>query len=240
MKELVPQDAKKRIKHIQFGVLSQQEIVGMSELEVTTRDMYETSQGGERVPIEHGVLDRRMGVSDKRSLCDTCGLKMADCVGHYGYIRLVLPVFHIGFLKHVIAILQCICKNCATVLLDEQTRRKYLRSFRRPGLENLQRTQTFKAVNTAARKVSYCPRCKQLNGTVKKVPMMKIIHDKFRSKKTAQEKDEFRKTFDNALRLGGGQDVNPHLNKAMDDLNPLRVLDLFRKISDEVSLWRGP
>jgi hypothetical protein len=28
MKELVPQDAKKRIKHIQFGVLSQQEIVG--------------------------------------------------------------------------------------------------------------------------------------------------------------------------------------------------------------------
>ena len=110
MKELVPQDAKKRIKHIQFGVLSQQEIVGMSELEVTTRDMYDSGQGGERAPMEHGVLDRRMGVSDKRSLCDTCGLKMAECVGHYGYIRLVLPVFHVGFLKHVVAILQCICK----------------------------------------------------------------------------------------------------------------------------------
>ena len=65
---------------------------------------------------------------------------------------------------------------------------------------------------------------------------MKIVHDKFRSKKTLKEKEEFRRTFDSALRLGGGQDVNPHLNKAMDDLNPLRVLDLFRKISDEVRL----
>lgn len=35
---------------------------------------------------------------------------MADCVGHFGYIKLVLPVFHIGFFKHVIGILQIICK----------------------------------------------------------------------------------------------------------------------------------
>lgn len=110
MKELVQQDAKKRIKHIQFGVLSPQEIVGMSELQVTTREMYDNTPGGERRPTQNGALDRRMGISDKQSLCDTCGLKMADCVGHYGYIRLVLPVFHIGFLKHVVAILQCICK----------------------------------------------------------------------------------------------------------------------------------
>lgn len=61
MKELVPQDATKRIKHIQFGVLSAQEIVGMSELECTTRDMYALRQdGGERYPVSHGVLDRRL------------------------------------------------------------------------------------------------------------------------------------------------------------------------------------
>ena len=39
---------------------------------------------------------------------------MADCVGHYGYIRLVLPVFHVGFFKHVLGILQCICKVSAS------------------------------------------------------------------------------------------------------------------------------
>lgn len=82
----------------------------MSELEVTTKDMYDFNQDGVRTPMEHGVLDRRMGVSDKFSLCDTCDKKMADCVGHYGYIRLALPVFHIGFLNHVKSILSCICK----------------------------------------------------------------------------------------------------------------------------------
>ena len=35
---------------------------------------------------------------------------MADCVGHYAYIRLVLPVFHIGYFKMVITMLQDICK----------------------------------------------------------------------------------------------------------------------------------
>lgn len=33
-----------------------------------------------------------------------------DCVGHYAYIKLVVPVFHIGYFKHTIGILQCICK----------------------------------------------------------------------------------------------------------------------------------
>lgn len=234
MKELVPQDATKRIKHIQFGVLSPQEIVGMSELEITTKDMYCIGESGERAPIPHGVLDKRLGVSDKRSLCETCGLKMADCVGHYGYIRLVLPVFHIGYLKHTVSILQCVCKNCATVLLDEPSRRKYLRIFRRPNLENLQRTAAFKAVHSAARKMTHCPRCKDVNGYVKKVPTtMKIVHDKYRSKKVAGDKQSFRNTFNNAIRLGSGFDIAPHLNKALDDLNPLRTLDLFRRISDE-------
>ncbi|PWN92533.1 beta and beta-prime subunits of DNA dependent RNA-polymerase [Acaromyces ingoldii] len=236
MKELVPQDATKRIKHIQFGVLSAQEIVGMSELECTTRDMYALRQdGGERYPVSHGVLDRRLGISDKFNSCDTCGLKMSDCVGHYGYIKLVLPVFHIGFLKHIISILQVICKSCATVLLDEHARRKYLSIFRRRNLENLQRTQTFKAVQTAAKKVLYCPRCGCTNGVVKKFGALKIVHEKFRAKKTESEKEAFRRTFDSAVKLGGTGpgDLATHLAKAQDDLNPLKVLDLFKRISDE-------
>lgn len=35
---------------------------------------------------------------------------MADCAGHYGYIKLVLPVFHIGYFKAIVSILQEICK----------------------------------------------------------------------------------------------------------------------------------
>lgn len=209
--------------------MSKQEIAALSELEVTTRDIYDLPS---RQPRAGGVLDRRMGVSDKAGLCETCGLRMADCVGHYGYIKLVLPVFHIGFFKHIVSILQMVCKNCACVLLDESDRRRFLRRFRRPNLENLQRTQTFKAVNSAARKVLYCPRCGATNGTVKKFGALKIVHEKFRQKMTEEEQVEFRKTFMTAVDMSGG-DLAPHLGKAQEDLNPLRVLDLFRRISDE-------
>lgn len=94
-------------KHIQFSVLSSAEIVAISEFEANQRDLYQLE---DRVPVLHGVLDRRLGTSDKQGRCETCGLALADCVGHYAYIKLVLPVFHIGYFKHCLGILQCICK----------------------------------------------------------------------------------------------------------------------------------
>ncbi|KAK0536264.1 DNA-directed RNA polymerase III subunit C1 (rpo31) [Tilletia horrida] len=230
MKDLVVQDVPKKIKHIQFGVLSMQDIARLSELEVTSKDLYNIA---DRTPVTQGVLDRRMGVSDKFSSCATCGLRTQDCTGHFGYIKLVLPVFHIGFFKHIISILQMICKNCACVLIDEDQRRKYLRLFRRPNLENLQRTATFKAVNTLAKKVTFCPRCGALNGFVKKAGQLKIVHEKFRqAKKSKDEKEAFLRTFETAKKLGGG-DITPHLGRAQDDMNPLKVLELFKRISDE-------
>ena len=58
-----------------------------------------------------GLCDLQ-GTSEKNAFCETCGLNAVDCVGHYAYIKLVVPVFHIGYFKHTISILQCICKVC--------------------------------------------------------------------------------------------------------------------------------
>ena len=54
---------------------------------------------------------------------------------HAGYIRLELPVFHVGYFKNIIAILQCVCKTCAHVMVPEDERRQYLRRFRSPQTE---------------------------------------------------------------------------------------------------------
>jgi DNA-directed RNA polymerase III subunit RPC1 len=94
-------------KQIQFSLLTKQEIVKLSEFEVTHKDLYTI---GDRFPVKNGVLDRRLGTVEKGAYCETCGHSTADCVGHYAYIKLVLPVFHIGYFKHIIAILQMICK----------------------------------------------------------------------------------------------------------------------------------
>lgn len=50
------------------------------------------------------------GISSKDRSCETCGKVLADCVGHYGYLNLELPVFHVGFYRSTIVILQTICK----------------------------------------------------------------------------------------------------------------------------------
>ena len=47
--------------------------------------------------VPFGPLDRHMGISDKSSVCETCNKQVADCVGHFGHMKLALPVFHIGY-----------------------------------------------------------------------------------------------------------------------------------------------
>jgi hypothetical protein len=98
----------------------------------------------------------------------------------------------------------------------------------------MQRQTLSKSVNAMARKVVYCPYCSAINGTVKKAGALKIIHDKFRAKKTAEEMEKWKKTFTKAVE--GQKELAMYLNKAAhEELNPLKVLDLFRRVSDEAS-----
>ena len=111
-------------KKIQFSLLNAQDTVKISEFEVTHRDLYTPT---DRLPVKNGVLDRRLvcfvllvfasdlfvtlkGTTDKGAFCETCGQSSVNCVGHYAYIKLVVPVFHIGYFKHTISVLQAICK----------------------------------------------------------------------------------------------------------------------------------
>jgi len=109
----------------------------------------------------------------------------------------------------------------------------YLKRFRVSSLENIQRQALCKTVNSMARKVVYCPYCSATNGAIKKAGALKIIHDKFRAKKTADEMERWKRTF--APAVEAQKELGMYINKAItEDLNPLKVLDLFRRISDEV------
>ena len=87
---------------------SKQDIVNQGVLEVCDRALYDLDRN--RAPRVNGPLDGRMGISNKTGLCDTCGQSLQLCNGHFGHVRLALPVFHIGYFKMVITILQEICK----------------------------------------------------------------------------------------------------------------------------------
>ena len=147
---------------------------------------------------------------------------------------MALPVFHAGYFKATIAILQQICKSCSGILLEESQRRSFLKRLQAPLLENPVKMKILKQVNEACRKRTDCPHCGATNGNVKKVGICKIIHEKFKAKSKVDELETFRQDFDNLILHA--PETKAHVNKALEDLNPVRVLELFKAIS---ALVRG-
>ncbi|KAI1179141.1 DNA-directed RNA polymerase III subunit RPC1 [Nemania sp. FL0916] len=237
VKHQVVDKLPKRFKNLKFGVQSNQDIVNQGVLEVSDRSMYDIDKG--REPTQNGVLDKRLGTSSKTGICTTCNERLADCIGHFGYVRLPLPAFHIGYIKFTISILQNICKDCSRVLLLESERRAYLRELRRPNIDNMKRVAICKKINDQCRKMKQCCYCGAINGQIRKVGALKLVHDKFVSfnKSTSAKKQpppskiEFDNSFTEARKHVN--DLDKHLRKAFEDLNPLRVLNLFERITPD-------
>ncbi|KAI6779475.1 uncharacterized protein J7T54_001891 [Emericellopsis cladophorae] len=225
----------KHFKGIKFGIQSNQDIANQAVLEVSDRLLYDIENN--RAPYRHGPLDPRLGTSSKQGKCSTCLEPLNNCTGHFGHVRLPLPAFHVGYLRFIMSILQEICKDCGRVLLEEPDRRAFLKELRRPYLDNLRRTQICKRINEQCRKVKTCPYCGSVNGQIRKVGVLKLTHDKFvaYNKSTSAKKvpPASKIKFDNSFRDArqGNPEIDKHLRKAMEDLNPLRVLNLFKMIS---------
>ena len=237
--DLVP----KRISHLQFGLLSPQDIQRLAEFQVTSRELFSMPS---RTPAHGGCLDPRLGVSDKVSTCATCKRKIGDCAGHYGYIKLALPVFHIGFLRHTLHILQCTCKTCSRVLLPEADRLKHLSKMRNPTTDVLAKSALHKKLVDKCKKVRECPHCGALNGTVKKIsgaPTLKIVHERYKGRNSDEEVEQLMDQIERAMHIN--KDVASALSAPtppVEDLLPTRVLDLFKHIPDDDCevLWIEP
>ncbi|KAI2624900.1 beta and beta-prime subunits of DNA dependent RNA-polymerase [Hypoxylon sp. NC1633] len=235
VKHQVVDKLPKKFKQMKFGIQSTQDIVNQAVIEVSARDIYDIKRG--REPTTNGALDKRLGISSKTGTCSTCGLRLSECTGHFGHVRLPLPAFHIGYIKFTVTILQNICKDCSRVLLGEAEKRAFLKELRRPFIDNMRRTAICKKINEQCRKTKNCPYCTAVNGQVRKVGALKIVHDKFvaYNKSTSQKKipPQSKIEFDNSFLEAKKHvhDLDKHMRKAFEDLNPLRVLNLFKEIN---------
>ncbi|KAH0032308.1 hypothetical protein KCU80_g10493, partial [Aureobasidium melanogenum] len=97
-KEQVIDRPPKRISELEFGVLSNQDMVKQSVVEVSDRNVYDlgTGPGGKRTLTAHGPLDGRLGTSSKTGQCEQCKEDLKNCNGHFGHVRLALPAYHWG------------------------------------------------------------------------------------------------------------------------------------------------
>ena len=106
-------DILKKVKGIQFGILSPDEIKSYSVCEVTSPDTYENGR-----PKTNGLYDRRMGVIDADEICLTCQNKHNKCPGHFGHVVLEKPVFLSNYIKLIKKILDVICFKCGKICME--------------------------------------------------------------------------------------------------------------------------
>ncbi|KAG2393444.1 hypothetical protein C9374_006975 [Naegleria lovaniensis] len=223
----------KRISQIRFSVFTPEDIRRMSTIQVFNHYYYTPDRRG----FPHGPLDPRLGTGTKKDICETCGLGVADCIGHYGYVKLELPVFHIGFISNVVEILQRICKDCSRVLLTDSEIQTFRNKFKKPNLDNQQKKAIYKKVGELCKKCSTCPHCGALNGKVTKLNAIKIVHEKYKVPSTRKGKEEvdqqareFHSEFERATQLN--PEISTYIGEAQDDINPIRCLKLFKNIPD--------
>ncbi|XP_041032404.1 DNA-directed RNA polymerase III subunit RPC1 isoform X1 [Carcharodon carcharias] len=224
-------DVAKKISHICFGMKSAEQMRQQAHIQVVSKNLY--SQDNSHTPLSHGVLDHRMGTSEKDRPCETCGKNLADCIGHYGYIDLELPCFHVGYFKAIIGILQMICKTCSHIMLSQEEKKLFLDTLKRPGLTYLQKRGLKKKVSEKCRKKTFCQCCGSFNGPVKKCGLLKIIHEKYKTNKKVMDPvvSDFLQSFDIAIEHN--KEVEALLGRAQENLNPLVVLNIFKRIPSE-------
>lgn len=153
-----------KIEAIHFKLLSDKDINKIAVVEINSKTIHDCET---RKPVSNGVLDLRLGTSTNNNTCTTCKENLQECPGHWGKIKLTLPVLHISLIRHVLTALSVICKKCSRMLLSNSV----LNSNQNNILSDAE-----ELINLS-KKVKTCPHCNSTNGTIKKNNSFRIFHE---------------------------------------------------------------
>ncbi len=150
----------KKVKDIQFGMLSPKMIKKMASAKIVTPELYDK----EGYPVDGGLMDIRLGVIDPGLRCKTCGGKLKECVGHFGYISLARPIMHLNFTPVILTLLRSSCKDCGRMLMEQDKIEKFgerLKQFGKEKGEEVMRKKVKDIIaKTLAKTGGKCPHCK--------------------------------------------------------------------------------
>jgi DNA-directed RNA polymerase subunit A' len=157
----------KKVREISFGVMSPQMIKKLATAKIVTPELYDR----EGYPVDGGLMDIRMGVIDPGLKCKTCGGKLKECIGHFGYIELARPIMHIHFITQIYNLLRATCRECGRVMISKQKINKLLQELddieKKEGVEGVRRLSSaiVKSIKTGSS--AACPHCKAKRNDVK-------------------------------------------------------------------------
>ncbi|XP_022661232.1 DNA-directed RNA polymerase III subunit RPC1-like isoform X1 [Varroa jacobsoni] len=215
------------VRQMAFGVHTPDEIGAMSHIRCVNKSLYNQDQSKGRQAAPFGVLDPKLGTSNRAGVCETCGKGLTDCLGHFGYIDLECPVFHAGFFRECINILQCICKNCASVLLSNDDKAKFRQRILSRQLDYVAKKHMHNEILDKCRKMQgkACPHCTYVNGFVKKAGMLRIMHDRTRNKIS-------RKKVKGEAEGDDEDNEKKSDDKEIDSVDATKCLQLFARVPE--------
>ena len=146
----------KKIKEIEFGFLSPEQIRKMSALEVKNPETYDK----DGYPMESGLMDPHLGVINPGLRCKTCGQKMKQCPGHFGSLELVRPVMHSEFTKKVEDLMHMTCQQCGRMVFPDDKLEVYRKAAKGRTVDLTKRFLL------KAKKTKKCPHCNAPQGQV--------------------------------------------------------------------------
>lgn len=213
-----------RVKGIQFGVLSPEEIIGASVCELKFADTYDGLE-----PKHHGLFDPRMGVVDLNRVCLTDHHDRQICPGHFGHIKMAIPVFWIQYFDIVMKILRCICVRCGDLLIDLTDPVILMEIKKRSGMSRF--NYIYQMIASTKPRVVRCSFHGGCN-MIQPVAINKIFMDKNDKSGNATTPLLIEARYDDGM--FPNQDVETRWN-----LRPDYIYLLFRKITDENVEYMG-
>ncbi len=148
----------KKVKSITFGMLSPKMIKKMASAKIVTPELYDK----EGYPVDGGLMDIRLGVIDPGLNCKTCGSRIKECVGHFGYIELARPIVHLKYVPVILSMLRSTCKECGRILIPDNKISKYINELNEIEEDEgiVARRKRIKDIIAALKTTNKCPHCK--------------------------------------------------------------------------------
>lgn len=111
----------KKVGAITFTLVNPEQIKKMGVAKVVTPELYD--MGG--YPVDGGLMDLRLGAIDPGIRCRTCGGKLKECLGHFGYIELARPLMHVKYIPMIDLLLRSTCGECGRIKLSPENIEKH-------------------------------------------------------------------------------------------------------------------
>lgn len=111
IKDFIPYNS---IYAVSYYITGQQENILDSAVAIENKELFHGD-----LPADGGIYDSRMGTTDKNWRCGACGLKKAQCQGHFGHINLNYPVKNPLFRDYIIKFLKLVCYRCGRLIIDK-------------------------------------------------------------------------------------------------------------------------